>query len=71
MASEMGVDLTKLQVSIEILSQKFDEIIRIYRLQQNENLYLKKQVIQTEQNNNAIEVSQSVGPTINCDIPWF
>ena len=71
MASEINADLIKLQVSIEILSQKLDEIIRIYRLQLNENPYFKNPVIQTERNNYVTELSQTSGPSINCDIPWF
>jgi len=68
MTDEIKNDLTSLKVSVEILSQKLDEIIRIYKQQQDENIYLKQQVIQTEHNVN--DINQPFGLNSNYNIPW-
>ena len=75
MTSEMNTDLTKLYVSIEILSQKLDEIIRIWKKQQTEIINLQQripimeQLERENQESNKTEINYS--PSINCDIPWF
>ncbi len=75
MTSEMNTDVTKLYVSIEILSQKLDEIIRIWKKQQTEIFNLQQRIPIMErlerenQESNKTEINYS--PSINRDIPWF
>ena len=77
MASEMHTDLTKMYVSIEVLSQKLDEIIKIYKQQQNVIVNLRQRLEMTEQvENETYEINdksrvQSFSPAIDCEIPWF
>ncbi len=54
MVDEIKNDLTSLKVSVEILSQKLDEIIRIYKQQEIENITLKQLVIKSDRDLNDI-----------------
>lgn len=75
MTSEMNTDLTKLYVSIEVLSQKLDEIIKIWKKQQTEIVDLQRRIPLTERlegENQEINKSEiNYSPPINCNIPWF
>jgi len=71
----MNTDLTKLYVSIEVLSQKLDEIIKIWKKQQTEIVDLQRRIPLTERlegENQEINKSEiNYSPPINCNIPWF
>jgi hypothetical protein len=75
MTSETHTDLTKMYVSIEVLSQKLDEIIKMWKKQQTEIVDLQQRIPPLErlerekQETNKTEINYS--PPINCNIPWF
>jgi hypothetical protein len=75
MASEMQTDLTMMHVSIKVLSQKFDEIIKMWKKQQAEIVDLQQRITPTErlerENQDTTKVDVHYSPPINCEIPWF